>query len=213
MKKRLFILLAAALMLGVATPTMAQQKKAPAKRTTTTTKKSGTATKGTAAKKTSAKPTVVSIPFEGPAIVDGHLAILGVSLAEDPATMKSKLMAKGLKSRNVYDGDSNLAVQGTVDGVKVWINISIASDKKIWNVIMYDENTYRLPKAKTRFSSLIAKMESIYGKGKYENNEDDHKNYEIETEQGSVGINLFNEDEMDGASDFYVISVGFTERK
>lgn len=40
MKKRLFILLAAALMLGVATPTMAQQKKTTAKRTTTTTKKS-----------------------------------------------------------------------------------------------------------------------------------------------------------------------------
>ena len=46
--KKVFMFFVAAMMLGMAMPTMAQQKKAPAKRTTTTTKKSPATTAKTA---------------------------------------------------------------------------------------------------------------------------------------------------------------------
>ena len=206
--KRLFMFFAAAMMLGIAMPSMAQQKKAPAKRTATT-KKSGSAS---AQKKAQTKPSAVSVPFEGPAFVDNHLAFLGISLAEKPEVMKEKLIAKGLQSKRNDSGSGDLEVKGIVDGVQVRINIGVTSDNKIWNVVMYDAKEYRLPKAKARFAALVNKLQSIYGKGKYTENYDDQKTYDIKMKKGGAAVNMFNVDEMDGASEFYIVNVGFSEQ-
>ena len=208
--KRTFLLFAA-LMLCTTLPTMAQQKKTTSTKRTTATK-SVTNKSAAPKKKTPAKSTVASIPFEGPAIVDGHLAFMGIPLSESPATMKSKLMAKGLKSKPNVSGNGSLEVKGFIDDVQVQIEISITSEKTIWAISMQDEVCKRLPKAKTRFTSLVAKLESIYGKGKYEYNEDDQKDYRIKTEKGSIIVSLFNMDEMDGASELYVIGARFSEK-
>lgn len=206
--KRTVLFLAAAIMLGAAMPTMAQQKKAQAKRTATT-KKSGSTT---AKKKTQAKPATVSIPFEGPAFVDNHLAFMGISLAEKPAIMKEKLIAKGFQSKRNESGSGDLEVKGTVDGVQVRVVIGVSSNNTIWNVVMYDAKEYKLPKAKARFSTLVSKLESIYGKGKYTTNYDDQKTYDIKKAKGGAAVNMFNMDEMDGASEFYVVNVGVSEQ-
>lgn len=205
--KRTILFLAAVIMLGVAMPTMAQQKKTQVKRTATT-KKSGSTT---ALKKAQAKPTAVSIPFEGPALVDNHVAFLGISLAEKPAIMKEKLIAKGFQSKRNESGSGDLEVKGIVDGVQVRIVIGITSNNTIWNVVMYDAKEYKLPKAKARFETLIKKLESIYGKGEYTENNDYQKTYDIKMKKGGAAANMFNMDEMDGASEFYVVNVGFSE--
>ena len=209
--KKVFMFLVAAMMLGMAMPTMAQQKKAPVKKTTTTTKKSTTTQKQVAKKKTPAKPAAVSVPFEGPGIVDGHLAFMGIPLNESPANMKSKLMAKGLQSKRNDSGNGSLEVKGLVDGVQTIVEIAVSYKKDIWAIHMRDASTVRLPKAKARFETLLAKVESIYGKGECVDNYDDHKHYLLKSDKGSISVELFNEDEMDGASDFYVISVSFSE--
>lgn len=208
--KKSFLFFTAALMLCTAMPTMAQQKKTTSTKRTTATK--SVTTKSTAPqKKASVKPAVASVPFEGPAIVDGHLAFMGIPLTENPAAMKSKLMAKGLKSKQNVSGNGDLEVKGVVDGVQVQIVISCNPNNAIGYIVMDDTTCKRLPKAKARFTSLVAKMESIYGKGKYEYNEDDQKEYCIKTEKGRVTISIFNEDEMDGASSLFVNRVTFSE--
>lgn len=206
--KRTILFLAAAIMFGVAMPTMAQQKKAPAKRTVTTKKSGSTA----AQKKAQTKPATVSIPFEGPAYVDNHLAFMGISLAEKPAIMKEKLIAKGFQSKRNESGSGDLEVKGTVDGVQVRVVIGISSNNTIWNVVMYDAKEYKLPKAKARFAALVSKLESIYGKGKYTTNYDDQKTYDIKKQKGGAAVNMSNLDEMDGASEFYIVNVGVSEQ-
>ena len=206
--KQTILFLAAALMLGVAMPTMAQQKKALVKRTTTTKKSGSTA----AQKKTQVKPAAVSIPFEGPAFVDNHLAFLGISLAEKPEIMKEKLIAKGFQSKRNESGSGDLEVKGIVDGVQVRVVIGVSSNNTIWNVVMYDAKEYKLPKAKARFATLVKKLESIYGKGKYTENYDDQKTYDVKMKKGGAAVNMFNMDEMDGASEFYVVNVGVSEQ-
>lgn len=206
--KRTILFLAAAIMLGVAMPTMAQQKKATAKRIATTKKSRST----TAKKKAPVKSATVSVPFEGPAFVDNHLAFLGISLAEKPAIMKEKLIAKGFQSKRNESGSGDLEVKGTVDGVQVIIVIGVISDNTIRHVLMDDAKEYKLPKAKARFAALVSKLESIYGKGKYTTNYDDQKTYCIKKEKGSATVDLFNMDEMDGASEFYVVRVGVSEQ-
>lgn len=203
--KKLFMLFSVALMLGMAMQTMAQQKKkAPVKRTATVTKS------GTTAKKATGNTTATSISFEGPAIVNGHLAFMGIPLNENPATMKSKLIAKGFISRQV-DEEYSLAVQGTVEGAKARIEIAVTPHNTIGYLNLYEDRAYLLPKAKARYATLVSKLEKIYGKGEYHCNDDDHKIYWIKMEGGRVAVELFNMDEMDGASDYYIVAVSFSE--
>lgn len=204
MKKKKFLLIALMLM-GTAHTTMAQQRKSTTK----------TAVRKTATKKTQAKkPAVASIPYVGPAEANGEIAFLGISLAESPATMKSQLLSKGMKIDFVEENEkNNIHLKGSIDGTAVRLSISISVDKSIFNLSVIDNKSYRLAQATVRFNALVKKMESIYGKGQYENNESEYKQYTIAVGKGELSVSMFNEDEMDGASGFYSVTVGFARKR
>lgn len=156
-------------------------------------------------------PVTTSIPLTGPAIVDNHLAFLGISLNESATMVKTKLVSKGMKIARNEEGSNNIYLTGAIDGVNSKVMLGVTAENKIYSLHVYDVKVYRLPQAKTRFGNLLAKVESIYGKGTYETNEADYKKYIIKTAKGKVVIDLFNEDEMDGASEFYCVAFGLSE--
>lgn len=198
--KKIALLLLALMMMGTAQESMAQQRKSTAKKTAV--KKTTTKAKSTS-KPAAAKPVGVSIPFDGPAKVDGKLSLFGISLAEKAATMKTQLVSKGLKvNRNDGGGDDITALIGTVEGVKTRVLIQETDGGKIYEVKLIDSKALPLAKAKTRFNSLVTKLGAIYGKGKYQRNEDEWKDYEFET---GVILSLFNEDEMEGMGDYLIV--------
>lgn len=189
--KKSILTLFGVLLLGTALPIMAQQRKGNVRSTA---------------------KTVTSIPMVGPAVVDNHLAFLGLSLGESAPQISSKLIAKGMKvDKSFDDGTSNVYLTGTIDGVQSRVMIGVTAEKTVYNLNLYDKKSYRLPQAKSRFNALITKLESIYGKGKYNTNDNDRKIYHIRTAKGLVTLDLYNEDEMDGASDFYCICISFSE--
>lgn len=198
--KKIALLLMALMMMGTAQESMAQQRKSTAKKTAV--KKTTTKAKSTS-KPAAAKPVGVSIPFDGPAKVDGKLSLFGISLAEKAATMKTQLVSKGLKvNRNDGGGDDITALIGTVEGVKTRVLIQETDGGKIYEVKLIDSKALPLAKAKSRFNSLVTKLGAIYGKGKYQRNEDEWKDYEFET---GVILSLFNEDEMEGMGDYLIV--------
>ena len=198
--KKIALLLLALMMMGTAQESMAQQRKSTAKKTAV--KKTTTKARSTS-KPAAAKPVGVSIPFDGPAKVDGKLSLFGISLAEKAAAMKTQLVSKGLKvNRNDGGGDDVTALIGTVEGVKTRVLIQETDGGKIYEVKLIDSKALPLAKAKTRFNSLVTKLGAIYGKGKYQRNEDEWKDYEFET---GVILSLFNEDEMEGMGDYLIV--------
>lgn len=198
--KKIALLLLALMMMGTAQESMAQQRKSTAKKTAV--KKTTTKARSTS-KPAAAKPVGVSIPFDGPAKVDGKLSLFGISLAEKAATMKTQLVSKGLKvNRNDGGGDDITALIGTVEGVNTRVLIQETDGGKIYEVKLIDSKALPLAKAKSRFNSLVTKLGAIYGKGKYQRNEDEWKDYEFET---GVILSLFNEDEMEGMGDYLIV--------
>ena len=141
--------------------------------------------------------------MEGPATVDGKYAYLGIPVDENAAGMIAKLKAKGMTVKRNWDGEMS-DVHGIVDGVKVRLDVqNVASGGCL--VRQYDEKSPVLSKAKVRFNTLLDKVVSIYGKGRYEKNEDGWKHYVIKTDGAEISVEMFNEDEMDGVSDYYVV--------
>lgn len=142
--------------------------------------------------------------------VDGHVAFLGIPLNVTPASMKSQLLAKGFKVE-YDDGGNNVTLQGQAYGTKsrAIISIGFVNGKNgcIYSINCMDAKVLRLAQAKARYKQMIQKMESIYGKGAPVGDD----RYEIKVGNGLVSISYFNEDEMDGASDFYVIQTFYQD--
>ena len=199
--KKIALLLMTLMVMGSAQNSMAQQRKTAVKKTAVK--------KTTTAKKAVAKAPLVSIPMEGPAVIDGKYAYLGISLNESPANMRAQLKAKGMTIKRDYEGKMT-DVRGVVDGVKVRLDVQEFSPSGCL-VRQYDEKSYLLSKAKPRFNALVEKVVSIYGKGEYKFNENDRKQYLIKTDNGEISVELFNEDEMDGASDYYMVVLSVTK--
>lgn len=207
--KKIALLLMAWMMMGAAQESMAQQRKTTAKKTVVSTNRSSMKKTTTKARNTSkpaavaAKPVGVSIPFDGPAKVDGKLALFGISLAEKASAMKTQLVNKGLKvNRNDGGDDDVTALIGTVEGVKTRVLIQETDGGKIFDVKLIDNKALPLAKAKTRFNSLITKLGAIYGKGEYQRNEDEWKDYEFEA---GIMLSMFNEDEMEGMGNYLIV--------
>lgn len=139
-----------------------------------------------------------------PTTVNGHVAFMGISLTESPTSFKQKLRAKGFKVLEEYDG--NVTMTGQVNGIPSRIFIS---KNEVW---VTDLKSYRHPQAKIRYQQLVKKMEAIYGKGTPDEGNDDymaHHTFKVGT--GEVGVNMYNEDEMDGASDYYVVDTRYVD--
>ena len=136
--------------------------------------------------------------------VNGHVAFMGISLTESPVSFKQKLRAKGFKVSEEYDG--NVTMTGQVNGIPSRVYISKNE------VLVTDLKSYRQPQAKTRYQQQVKKMEAIYGKGTPGEYNDDymaHHTFKVGT--GEVGVNMHNEDELEGASDFYVVSTCYVD--
>lgn len=145
-----------------------------------------------------------SFSFTGPAMVDGKLAFMGISTNEQATTMKRKLVEMGFKDTSTRD---ELSVEGILCGVKSSIIIHQSQNGKPDFINVYDRNDYTLTKAKACFNNILQEIISIYGKGKYSANEEGYKMYEISIGTGKVLLDMHNADEMDGASDYYDVSV------
>ena len=157
-----------------------------------------------AAKQTTAQTTAISLSFTGPALVGGSLAYLGIPLSEKAEIIKTKLIAMGMKKRRIADDIEEF--NGIVDGVKVRVSVGNSASGGS-DIRQYDEKSYPLIKAKTRFNTLLNKIVGIYGNGNFDTNENDYKSYTIKNTHGTINVSLFNEDEMEGASPNYVIAV------
>ena len=139
-----------------------------------------------------------------PTVVNGHLAFMGISLAETPATFKKRLQGKGFKVFQEYEGDVTL--KGPVNGVSCLLYISKG------NVDVREYESYTLSKAKVRFRQLVQQLEGIYGKGtRGEDNDEYNLSHEIKVAKGSIIISMHNEDEMDGSSDCYMVSAWYKD--
>lgn len=187
----------------------AQQSKRTKGTTKVTTKRTTPAKK--TVKKT-ATSTTATVVLEGPATVDGQIAFLGIPVTEKKANAKSKLVAKGLIDRREGDADF-IRLRGTVDGVKVRVNIQETANGRL-SIAMYDEKTLPITKARTRFAALLSKVKAVYGeKGNFTINDDYQKEFQIKVPgaPGTVSVAMFNEDEMDGASDFYQVSFNIND--
>ena len=206
MKKTLFLLMAL-MMMGTAQTTFAQQRKAIAK-------KSATIANRSAVKRPAVKPAAPSIAWELPIAIDGHVAFLGIPLTETMESMRGKLIAKGLQDRREGDNDF-LILRGVIDGTRVRVNTQKTFNGSL-HINVYDEKTLPLAKAKVRFNELVKKLSNLYeNKGSMPQNENDHKRFEMSIggTKGKVSIEMFNEDEMDGASDYYQIVISFEDNK
>jgi hypothetical protein len=148
-------------------------------------------------------------------VVNGHVTFLGIPLNETPQGMRDKLMAKGMKKAVGMETDTgNIYLTGTVNGVPSTVHIVVGVGNKIYNINCIEKKDYRLPQAKARAKALLAQMEAIYGKAKSTNFSDDVVGEAtINVANGSVLVGYSNQDEMDGASDFYYVSSTYNDQR
>jgi hypothetical protein len=101
-----------------------------------------------------------------------------------------------------------------VNGVPSTVHIVVGVGNKIYNINCIEKKDYRLPQAKARAKALLAQMEAIYGKAKSTNFSDDVVGEAtINVANGSVLVGYSNQDEMDGASDFYYVSSTYNDQR
>ena len=125
---------------------------------------------------------------------DNRLKFLGISLGETATAMKEKLELKGFtvglaKNEEKY---SYYALKGVVYGVQSNVDFWSDKDDKITMFRCCDKKDYSLAQGRERFKKVIAKQESIYGKGSYSKMKADPvvDEYLIKTSKGNVCIRL-----------------------
>ena len=145
-----------------------------------------------------------------PPTVDGHVSLLGVSLGLSPTAFRDQILKKGFK--NEWSDDNNINLTGQFYGKASRLTISIGYVNRkpgcLYSVRVSDLKTLRLPQAKAHFNQQVQKMEATYGKGKREPSSDQgYAKHTIPVGKGFVTVEMMNEDEMEGASDFYLVLV------
>ena len=189
--KRTILFLAAAIILGVAMPTMAQQKKALVKRTTTT--------------KTTKKPTAKKPVQQSQSIVLNEPMIVDLPTE----TISQKLKEKGfVYSKTEYDMGSWV---GMAYGVKSSVNIG----KEPAYVSFREMKNYTKTQARNRVTSYQKAFVEATG-GKVTENTMSYNSVEggqvrIETSKGYIEINYGNQDEVDFSSKYYDVYVTIGE--
>ena len=141
-----------------------------------------------------------------PPVVHGHLAFMGIPINTPEESLRKQLFAKGFKVyKNRWGQEFSETLVGIYKGRKVQVQTAYKS------LIIKDDENPTLQKARKRYYSLVKQLESIYGKGITKDYNDLYLRYEIKTPQGLVVAEMFNEDEMDGASDCYIVSFVLSE--
>ena len=148
-------------------------------------------------------------------IVDGHVSLLGISLGLKPAEFCKQLEKKGFKKE--WGDDNNIAYTGQFHGAPSRVSISIGfvngQAGSLYSVNVISLKSLKLAQAKARYREMVQKMEGIYGKGKTEATEQEYAKHVIPVGKGVVSIEMMNEDEMDGASAFYMVNMYLSDQK
>jgi len=159
---------------------------------------------------TAAVPTATQETF--PPVVNGHLAFMGIPMNVSPTLMKSKLMSMGMTpAKDKWSEGEDFWLEGMVNGVKTQVWVSVDGNHKIYNINTYDAKSYKLAQAQARYKKLLDSMVATYGKGAYQTNESGFKEYYIRSDKGVINVQLFNEDEMEGASTNHKVAVYYSE--
>ena len=146
--KRILLLLTAAIMLGIAMPTMAQQRKAPAKRTTTTTKKGGTTSKGG-----TSKTTIINFTAQGEL---GLFALRG-PVKECVWTTKDQTRKLGFDKKGMWISE---------DGRKPWGNYGKVKRDTKGRIIQMGEDVESGKLFTYNANGLMIKEVTIYMDGR-----------------------------------------------
>ena len=141
-----------------------------------------------------------------PTVVNGHLAFMGIPINTAEASLRKQLFAKGFK---VYKNRWGQEFPETLVGIYKGRKVQVQTMYK--GLIVQDDEHPTLEKARKRYYSLVKQLESIYGKGVTKDHNDFNLRYEIKTPQGLVVAEMFNEDEMEGESDSYIVSFVLSE--
>ena len=131
----------------------------------------------------------------------GQLYLMGIPVKQPKANLDAQLKSKGFVQKK--DESGNVELWGSVDGVSVRIftadNCLTVTDKKL----------YTFANAKKRFSALLTKITSEYGKGKYTSEGEDIRTYQIDGPGGTIEISMWDSDEVNYISGQYLVSVTF----
>lgn len=132
--------------------------------------------------------------------------------------MLNRLKQKGFKIDPMSDDPQGpRAVMGMVNGVQSVVGIiplTHGEGKPLSTELhVREKKSYSLQLAKQRFQKLVPMLESEYGKGKAAaTGEPNWLRHDIKVHEGTVILEMFNEDEMEGASRFYTISILYTDK-
>ena len=146
-----------------------------------------------------------------PALVDGHVSVLGISLGEKYDAFCAKLLEMGFK-KGEWSDENNTNLKGEFHGAPSLFRIEKYANT--YRVIIYNDSKkpLRLAQAKQRYKELVKKMESIYGKGVEDSwSTESQAKHTIKVDKGTIIIEFFNEDELEGASDYYIVSALFQD--
>lgn len=131
----------------------------------------------------------------------GQLYLMGIPVKQPKANLDAQLKSKGFVQK--MDESGNVELFGLVDGISVRIftadNCLTVTDKKL----------YPFAKAKKRFSALLTKITSEYGKGKYTSEGEDIRTYQIDGPGGTIEMSMWDSDEVNFSSGQYLVSVTF----
>lgn len=147
-----------------------------------------------------------------------HVTFLGIPLNITPEEMLNRLKQKGFKIDPMFDDPQGpRAVMGMVNGVQSVVGIiplTPGEGKPLSTELhVREKKSYSLQLAKQRFKKLVPMLESEYGKGKATaTGEPNWLRHDIKVHEGTVILEMFNEDEMEGASRFYTISILYTDK-
>ena len=130
-----------------------------------------------------------------------QLSFMGIPVNQRKANIEAQLKSKGFRLNKDYEGNSCLS--GIADGVTVNV---IVEDKCLTAT---DRKPHSLSTAKKRYSALITKLTSEYGRGKYENDFEYDNSYEIRGTGGLISISMYDTDVVNFSSGQYYVAVTF----
>ena len=131
----------------------------------------------------------------------GQLYLMGIPVKQPKVKLDAQLKAKGFVQK--MDEYGNVELFGSVDGVSVRI---FTADKCL---TVTDKKLYSYANAKKRFSALLTRMTSEYGKGKYTSEGEDIRTYQIDGSFGTIEISMWDSDEANCNSGKYLVSITY----
>lgn len=182
---------------GMLTPCVAQNNSAAKKSTVTK--------KATVAKKQSTAPLVITV--DDPAIVNGHVAFLGVPVKQPEAEITKQLKVKGLvpKTENGFQ-----FLGGTAYGVQV--KVFVDSEDMI---SVRETKAYTKAQARNRVmayqKAFLDATKGNVAENTMNYNSNEEGGVTIQTSGGNIEIHYSNQDEVEFSSKYFDVIITFVQ--